>query len=88
MKKYKYSIIAQPTRNWRVFMEKLSQEYFMRLSFSNAIEKEEQLLKKYDYYYNLIQDKELKESINEFIKTSREHIELLKSKRLLINYDK
>ena len=69
-------------------MEKLSQEYFMRFSFSNTIEKEEQLIHKYEYYYNLIQDRELKEVINEFIKTSREHIELIKSKRLLVNYEK
>ena len=69
-------------------MEKLSQEYFLRFSFSNSIEKEEQILKKYAEYYNLIQDDELEEIIKEFMKTSREHIELLKEKRLKINYEK
>jgi hypothetical protein len=69
-------------------MEKLSQEYFLRFSFSNSIEKEEQILKKYAEYYNLIQDNELEGIIKEFMETSREHIELLKEKRLKINYEK
>ena len=69
-------------------MEKLSQEYFMRFSFSNSIEKEEQALKKYDEYYKLIKDNELKEIIKEFMQTSIDHIELLKEKRLKLNYEK
>ncbi|OPZ84793.1 MAG: hypothetical protein BWY74_04096 [Firmicutes bacterium ADurb.Bin419] len=69
-------------------MEKLSQEYFMRFSFSNSIEKEELSLKKYDEYYNLIKSNELKEIIKEFMQTSMEHIELLKEKRLKLNYEK
>jgi rubrerythrin len=69
-------------------MEKLSQDYFLRFSFSNSIEKEEQLLKKYEDYYNIIKDKDLKEIIKEFMKTSSEHIELLKDKRLKINFEK
>ncbi len=69
-------------------MEKLSQEYFMRFSFSNSIEKEELTLKKYHEYLSQIKDTELKELIKEFIKTSMEHIELLKEKRLKLNYEK
>jgi rubrerythrin len=69
-------------------MDKLSLDYFLRFSFNNSIDKEEHLLNKYDEYYNLIKDEKLKEIIKEFMKTSNEHVKLLKDKRLVMNFEK
>lgn len=63
-------------------MEELSQEYMLSIVFRNSIDKEELLLKKYEEHYPHIKNKELKEIIKEFRKTSQEHLEILKDKMI------
>jgi rubrerythrin len=63
-------------------MEEFSQEYVLSIVFRNAIDKEELLLKKYEEYYSNIKNKELKEIIKEFKKTSREHLKVMKDKMI------
>ena len=63
-------------------VEKLSQEYILTIVFSHSIEREELLTKKYDEYFPLIKDTELKDMVKEFKKSSREHISLLKDKMI------
>lgn len=63
-------------------MEEFSQEYMLSIVFRNSIDKEELLLKKYDEYYDMIRNKELKEVIKEFRKTSQEHLKVMKEKMI------
>ncbi|HWR60290.1 MAG TPA: hypothetical protein VN580_01680 [Clostridia bacterium] len=63
-------------------MEELSQEYVLSIVFRNSIDKEELLLKKYDDYYDKLKNKELKEAVKEFSKTSREHLKIMKEKMI------
>lgn len=63
-------------------MEELSQEYVLSIVFRNSIDKEELLLKKYDDYYDKLKNKELKEVVKEFSKTSREHLKIMKEKMI------
>ena len=63
-------------------MEELSQEYVLSIIFRNSIDKEELLLKKYEDYYDKIKNKELKEVIKEFKKTSQEHLKIMKEKMI------
>lgn len=63
-------------------MEEFSQEYVLSIVFRNAIDKEELLLKKYEEYYSNIKNKELKEVIKEFKRTSREHLKVMKDKMI------
>jgi len=63
-------------------MEELSQEYVLSIVFRNSIDKEELLLKKYDDYYDELKNKELREVVKEFTKTSREHLKIMKEKMI------
>ncbi|MGE5632728.1 MAG: hypothetical protein ACM3TR_16800 [Caulobacteraceae bacterium] len=63
-------------------MEEFSQEYMLSIVFRNSLDKEELLLKKYEDYYSLIKNKELKEIIKEFKKTSEEHVRVMKDKMI------
>ena len=63
-------------------MEEFSQEYVLSIVFRNSIDKEELLLKKYEEYYSKIKNKDLKEIIKEFEKTSREHLKIMKEKMI------
>lgn len=63
-------------------MEEFSQEYVLSIVFRNSIDKEELLLKKYEEYYSKIKNKELKEVIKEFKKTSQEHLKVMKDKMI------
>ncbi len=63
-------------------MEEFSQEYMLSIVFRNSIDKEELLLKKYDGYYDMIRNKELKEILKEFKKTSQEHLKVMKEKMI------
>lgn len=63
-------------------MEELSQEYVMSIIFRNSLDKEELLLKKYEDYYPIIKNKELKEIVKEFKKVSREHLNIMKDKMI------
>jgi hypothetical protein len=63
-------------------MEELSQEYVLSIIFRNSIDKEELLLKKYEAYYRVIKNKELKEIVKEFKKTSQEHLKIMKDKMI------
>lgn len=63
-------------------MEELSQEYVMSIIFRNSLDKEELLLKKYENYYPIIKNKELKEIVKEFKKVSREHLNIMKDKMI------
>lgn len=66
-------------------MEKLLQEYTLSILFSNSLEREELLLRKYTDYYPDIKNKELKDTINEFKKNSQEHIKILNDKMAKLN---
>jgi len=63
-------------------VEEFSQEYVLSIVFRNSIEKEELLLKKYEEYYEKLKNKDLKELIKEFRKTSREHVKVMKDKMI------
>lgn len=63
-------------------MEELSQEYMLSIVFRNSIDKEELLIKKYDDYYPVIKNKELREIVKGFKKTSREHVKVMKDKMI------
>jgi len=54
----------------------------LSIVFRNSIDKEELLLKKYEEYYSKIKNKDLKEIIKEFEKTSREHLKIMKEKMI------
>ena len=68
-------------------MEKLSQEYLIRLSFTCAIEREELLQKKYDNYFDELKNSQSKESIKEFKETAKQHIDLIKDKMLKFDFE-
>ena len=63
-------------------MEEFSQECILSIVFRNSIDKEELLLKKYDEYYDMIRNKELKEVLKEFRKTSQEHLKVMKERMI------
>jgi len=63
-------------------MEEFSQEYVLSIVFRNSIDKEELLLKKYDDYYDKLKNRELKEVLKEFNKTSQEHLKIMKEKMI------
>lgn len=63
-------------------MQEFSQEYVLSIIFRNSINKEELLLKKYENYYGIIKNKELKEIVKEFKKTSRNHLNIMKDKMI------
>lgn len=63
-------------------MEELSQEYMLSIVFRNSIDKEELLIKKYDDYYPVIKNKELREIVKGFKKTSQEHVKVMKDKMI------
>jgi rubrerythrin len=63
-------------------MEEFSQEYVLSIVFRNSIDKEELLLKKYEEYYSMIKNKDLKEIVKEFRKTSQEHLKVMKDKMI------
>lgn len=75
---YGYYLLA--SRKGSDAMEEFSQEYVLSIVFRNSIEKEELLLVKYEDYYSKIKNKELKEVIKEFRKTSQEHLKVMKDK--------
>lgn len=66
-------------------MRKLSQEYLLDTAFNLSIDKEELLIKKYEYYYDALDDIETKKMIKELKKTSKEHIKLLKDLMIKLN---
>lgn len=61
-------------------MEDIAQDAIIRNTLISSIDREELLLKKYDEYNSFINDKEIKEMMNEFKIISRQHIDLLKGK--------
>lgn len=63
-------------------MEEFSQEYVLSIIFRNSIEKEELLLRKYEDYYSKIKNRELREVVKEFGKTSQEHLKVMKDKMI------
>ena len=63
-------------------MEEFSQEYMLSIVFRNSIDKEELLIKKYADYYDKVKNKDLKEVIKEFNKTSQEHLKVMKEKKI------
>ncbi|HYF75485.1 MAG TPA: hypothetical protein VD757_02755 [Candidatus Nitrosocosmicus sp.] len=63
-------------------MEEFSQEYALSIIFRNSIDKEELLIKKYEEYYDMIKNKELREVVKEFKKTSQEHLKVMKDKMI------
>lgn len=66
-------------------MEKIPQEFMMSEGFNLSINREELLVKKYSEYYKVLNNKEFKDMMKEFKKTSQEHIKLLKDKMIKLN---
>jgi rubrerythrin len=54
----------------------------LSIVFRNSINKEELLQKKYEEYYDNIKNKDLKELIRAFKKTSQEHLKVMKEKMI------
>ncbi|MFZ5353793.1 MAG: hypothetical protein ACOZCL_13875 [Bacillota bacterium] len=63
-------------------MEELSQEYLLSYLFKKAIDREELLIKKYEYYLDMTRNKELKAMLKEFKKLTEEHVTLMKDKMI------
>jgi len=59
-------------------MKKVSQEDVLNLAFTLSQNREELLIKKYEDYYKQINNKEIKNAIKDFKKTSKEHLKLMK----------
>jgi len=66
-------------------MQKVSQGHILSIIFSESIEKEELLLKKYDDYMRDVKDRELSDMISEFIDDSRNHIKLMRDKMIKLS---
>ena len=66
-------------------MQKVSQGHILSVIFSESIEKEELLLKKYDDYMRDVKDRELSDMISEFIDDSRNHIKLMRDKMIKLS---
>lgn len=66
-------------------MQELSQEYYLGRVFRLSIDKEELLSKKYADYLPALKDKELADMLDEFKKTSQEHVKALKDKMIKLN---
>ncbi|SHK04641.1 hypothetical protein [Paramaledivibacter caminithermalis] len=66
-------------------MKKPSQEQLMDIAFILSVDREELLLKKYSDYIKYISNKEIKNMIKEFKKTSKEHIKLIKDLTIKLN---
>ncbi|GAE87063.1 hypothetical protein [Acetivibrio straminisolvens] len=49
-------------------MERQSQQYILNIAFTDAINREELLLKKYEHYYEISRAKELKNILRDFSK--------------------
>ncbi|MDQ2085574.1 hypothetical protein RBH29_03890 [Herbivorax sp. ANBcel31] len=69
-------------------MEMLSQEYILNIVFNESLDREQLLLKKYDDIHENIKDKDIKNIVKEFTKNSREHIDILKDKMIMLNIKK
>lgn len=69
-------------------MERQSQQYILNIAFTGAINREELLLKKYEHYYQITKDKELKNVLRDFSQTSRDHIKMINDKMILLSIDK
>ncbi|HOM03289.1 MAG TPA: hypothetical protein PLH43_10740 [Acetivibrio sp.] len=69
-------------------MERLSQQYILNIAFTEAINREELLLKKYENYCKEAKDKELKKILRDFSQTSRDHIKMINDKMILLSIDK
>lgn len=69
-------------------MDKLSHEYILNIVFNESLDREQFLLKKYDSIYKNIKDRDIKDTVKEFIKNSREHIKMLKDKMIMLNIKK
>jgi bacterioferritin (cytochrome b1) len=61
-------------------MSNNSEETIITLAILNSIDKEELLIKKYKTYENSTDSSEWKSLLQEFQKSSEEHIDLLKNK--------
>lgn len=69
-------------------MDKISHEYILNIVFNESLDREQFLLKKYDNIYKNVKEKDIKDMVNEFIKNSREHIDMLKDKMIMLNIQK
>ncbi|MFZ5966895.1 MAG: hypothetical protein ACOYVK_06945 [Bacillota bacterium] len=58
-------------------MKQISQKHLMDTTFARSIQREELLMKKYEDYYELIENKELKALLKEFKKNAKDHLRLI-----------
>ena len=66
-------------------MDKLSQEYILTTSFSSALDMEELLIRKCNYYAKELKDEDLKGLIMDMRKEGQEHIKRMKDKMIKLN---
>ncbi len=59
--------------------------YKLFISFTEAIDREELAIKKYQEFIKTVKDKELKNLLSEFKMNAKEHISLLKDKIIKLN---
>ncbi|HHV29231.1 hypothetical protein [Acetivibrio mesophilus] len=69
-------------------MEKQSQQYILNIAFTESINREELLIKKYEHYFKISKDKELKNILRDFSQNSRDHIKMINDKMILLSIDK
>lgn len=66
-------------------MKELTQEHIFSIAFRNSLDREQQLISKYQKYLNETKNEDVKNMMKEFEKKSNEHIFLLKDKMLKLN---
>ena len=59
-------------------MKRISQKILLEIAFKHSINREELILKKYDFYYKDIKDKEMNNIFKALKKGSQEHLKLIK----------
>lgn len=69
-------------------MKKMSQQSLMDTKLLMSIEREELLVKKYEEYDGQLDNKELKQMIKKFKKTSKEHLGLVKDLMIKLNLER
>lgn len=66
-------------------MDKLPEDYMHTLAFTEAVNREELLIRKCREYHGLLKDKKLKDMVKGFEKECQEHIKVLKDKMIKLN---
>ena len=66
-------------------MKKMLQDYLQETMFTLAVDREEQMINKYETYEELLKNEEIKKLLKEYKKISEEHIKILNKKMSQLN---